>query len=356
MEFVKKDSPYIRKDTSTNKMMIDVLIALIPVTLFAIYRFQFDAVIRLLVSLVVMIVLEAVAVAMVTREKGNTFSEKLKSRFANYSLTNLTAPAVSAIIFALIVPSKLPIYAVIVGAAFAIIIVKMVFGGLGSNIFNVAAGGRVFIGIALAGMFSGAYQGVDALAGATPLGALVTNDFSSLLYSYSITDLLVGNIPGAMGEINAIAILLGLAYLLIRRTADWRTVVATLGTFVLLTLFVALAKYPDQVGNYILYSVLSGGLLFGVAFMVTDPVTSPVTGPGRFLYGALVASLVVLIRSFGSYPEGIAFAILFSNMFVPLIDFGKWSSNKWKPWFIVGLSGFIIAMCLVAFFGAGGSF
>ncbi len=356
MTFVKKESPYIRKDTSSNKMMIDVLIALIPVTLFAIYRFQFDAVIRLIVSLVVMIGLEAISVAIMTRPKGDKFFEKLKSRFVNYSLTNLTAPAVSAVIFALIVPSQLPIYAVIVGAAFAIIIVKMVFGGLGSNIFNVAAGGRVFIGIALAGMFSGAYTGIDALAGATPLGALANNDFGFLLHSYTIGDLFIGNIPGSMGEISALAILLGLAYLLIRRTADWRTVASTLGVFVILTLFVALAKYPDNVGNFILYSVFSGGLLFGITFMVTDPVTSPVTGPGRFLYGALVASVIVLIRNFGSYPEGVAFAILFSNMFVPLIDFGKWSTNKWRPWFIVGLSAFIIAMCFVAFFGAGGSF
>ncbi len=356
MEFVKKNSPYIRKDTSANRMMIDVLIALIPVTLFAIYRFQFDAVIRLIVSLVVMIGLEAVSVALMTREKGNTFSEKIKSRFVNYSITNVTAPAVSAVIFALIVPSQLPIYAVVIGAAFAIIIVKMVFGGLGSNIFNVAAGGRVFIGIALAGMFSGSYVGIDGLAGATPLGALANNDFGFLLHSYSIFDLFVGNIPGSMGEINAIAILLGLAYLLIRKAADWRTVVATLGMFVLLTFFVGLASYPDNVGNFILYSVFSGGLLFGVTFMVTDPVTSPVTGPGRFLYGALVASVVVLIRNFGAFPEGVAFAILFSNMFVPLIDFGKWSTNKWRPWFIIGLSAFVIAMCFVVFFGAGGSF
>lgn len=356
MEFVKKDSPYIRKDTSSNKMMIDVLIALIPVTLFAIYRFQGDAVIRLLVSLIVMIGLEAVAVAMVTRAKGDTFVDRLKSRFVNYSITNVTAPAVSAVIFALIVPSQLPIYAVVVGAAFAIIIVKMVFGGLGSNIFNVAAGGRVFIGIALTGMFTGAYTGVDALAGATPLGALANNDFGFLLHSYSIVDLFVGNIPGSMGEINAIAILLGLAYLLIRRTADWRPVVSTLVVFALLTALVGVAKYPGNVGNYVLYSVFSGGLLFGVTFMVTDPVTSPVTGPGRLLYGALIASVIVLIRSFGSYPEGVAFAILFSNMFVPLIDFSQGTTNKFKPWFVVGLAGFIMAMCAVVFFGAGGSF
>lgn len=356
MEFVKKNSPYIRKDTSSNRMMIDVLIALIPVILFAIYRFQFDAVIRLLVSLVVMIGLEAVAVAMMTRAKGDTFQERLKSRFVNYSVTNITAPAVSAVIFALIIPSQLPIYAVVVGAAFAIVLVKMVYGGLGSNIFNVAAGGRVFIGIALAGMFSGAYTNIDALAGATPLGALNGNDFGFLLHTYSITDLFVGNIPGSMGEINAVAILLGLAYLLIRKAADWRTVVSALGMFILLTVFVGLAKYPGNVGNYVLYSVFAGGLLFGITFMVTDPVTSPITGPGRFLYGALVATVVVLIRTFGSFPEGVAFAILFSNMFVPLIDYGKWASNKWKPGFIIGFSLFIVAMCFVAFFGAGGSF
>ena len=356
MTFVKKESPYVRKDTSSNKMMLDVLIALIPVVVFAVYRFGTDAIIRVVVSLVVMIGFEAIAIALMTRPKGEKFFEKLKSRFANYSLTNVTAPAVSAVIFTMLVPAQLPIYAVAMGAFFAIVIVKMVFGGLGSNIFNVAAGGRVFIGIALLGMFSGAYPGVDALAGATPLGALANNNFSYLLNSYSIYDLFIGNIPGSMGEISALAILLGLAYLLIRRTADWRVVVASLGTFILLTVFAGLAQYPGQVGTFVLYSVFSGGLLFGIVFMVTDPVTSPVTGPGRFIYGALVASIVVLIRNFGSYPEGMAFAILFSNMLVPLIDYGKWSTNKVKPWFVVGFSVFVVAMCAIVFFGAGGSF
>jgi len=356
MTFVKKESPYVRKDTSSNKMMLDVLIALIPVVAFAIYRFGWDAVVRIVVALVVMIGLEAVALAMMTRPKGDKFFDKIKSRFVNYSLTNVTAPAVSAVIFVMLVPSKLPIYAVIVGAFFAIVVVKMLFGGLGSNIFNVAAGGRIFITLALSGMFIGAYTNVDALAGATPLGALATNDFGNLLHTYTIMDLFSGNIPGAMGEISAIAILLGLAYLLIKRTADWRVVVSSLGTFVLLTLMVGLVKQPDYLGEYLLYSLFSGGLLFGITFMATDPVTSPVTGPGRVLFGALIASIIVLIRNFGGYPEGVAFAILFSNMLVPLIDYGKWSSNKVKPWFVVGFSVFVIAMCAVVFFGAGGSF
>ncbi|PKK94029.1 MAG: hypothetical protein CVV61_01560, partial [Tenericutes bacterium HGW-Tenericutes-6] len=133
MQAVKQTSPYIRKPISTKRMMIDVLIALIPVVAFSIYRFGWDAIIRILVSLVVMIGLEALAFGMMQKPSNSDNKwEKFKSRYQNYSINNITAPAVSAIIFAMLVPSKLPIYAVVAGAAFGILIAKMLFGGLGS--------------------------------------------------------------------------------------------------------------------------------------------------------------------------------------------------------------------------------
>lgn len=356
MQFVKQTGPYIRKDISTKRMMIDVLIALIPVVAFAIYRFGFDAIIRILVSVVVMVGLEALAFGMMQKpDNSEKWIDRFKSRYAKYTVNHITAPAVSAVIFALLVPSKLPLYAVIMGAAFAILIVKMLFGGLGNNIFNVAAAGRVFIGIALAEMFTGTYEGVDIVAGATALSTLKSGlGFPFSLNSYSLMDLFLGNIPGSMGEISGLAILIGLIYLLVRKSADYRVVLSAGLTFIVLIAIAGLKMHPDYVIEYVLYHLLSGGLLFGLTFMITDPVTSPITRPGRFIYGLLVGALIVLIRLFGAYPEGVAFALLFANMFVPLIDMPKWATNKIKPMFIGGYIVALIILGLIVFFGVGG--
>ena len=357
MQAVKQTSPYVRKDVSTKRMMIDVLIALIPVVAFAIYRFGWDAIIRILVSLVVMIGLEAIAFGMMQKpSKSEKWIERLKSRYENYTINNITASAVSAVIFAMLVPSKLPIYAVIAGASFGIIIAKMLFGGLGSNIFNIAAAGRIFIALALTNMFAGTYVGVDMVAGGTALTTLRSGLlFPSALNSYSISDLFFGNIPGAMGEISAAAILIGAAYLLIRRSADYRVMLSSTLTFMILMFLVGLKLYPGQAIDYTLYQLFAGGLMFGVVFMITDPVTSPVTRPGRWLYGLMVGALVVLIRLFGAYPEGFAFALLFSNMFVPLIDYPKWATNKIKPAFVASYVVLLVILGLVVFFGVGGA-
>jgi len=357
MQTIKQTSPYIRKAVSTKRMMIDVLIALIPVVAFAIYRFGWDAVIRIIVALVVMVGLEAIAFGMMHKpSKSEKFIERLKSRYADYSINNITSPSVSAIIFALLVPSQLPIYAVVVGAAFGIIIVKMLFGGLGSNIFNIAAAGRIFIALALTSMFDGTYVGVDLVAGGTALTAYGSGlGFPQLLNSYPISDLFFGNIPGAMGEISTFAILIGAIYLLIRKSADYRVMVSSVGTFALLMFIVGLKLYPDQSLQFLMFQLFSGGLMFGVVFMITDPVTSPVTRPGRWLYGILVGALIVLIRLFGAYPEGVAFALLFANMFVPLIDYPKWSTNKFKPAYLIGVFVVLILLGLIVFFGVGGA-
>lgn len=357
MQAIKQTSPYVRKLVSTKRMMIDVLIALIPVVVFSIYRFGWNSVIRLVVSLVIMIGLEALIIGMMGKPKktDNTFKERLKTKYSTYTINNVTAPAVSAVIFAMLMPPKLPVYAVAVGAIFAIVVVKMMFGGLGGNIFNVAAAGRRFVSLALTGMFVGAYADINLVAGATPLTALKGSmGFPSVLNSYPIMDLITGNIPGTMGEINAIAILIGLIYLLIRRTADYRIVLSTAITFISLITLIGLKLYPTQWVEFVLFNIFSGGLLFGLTFMVTDPVTAPVTRPGRWLYGLLIGSLIVLIRTFGAYAEGVAAGLLFANMFVPLIDYPKWSTNIIKPRFVIGYVVVLILMGLVVYFGVGG--
>jgi electron transport complex protein RnfD len=357
MQTIKQTSPYVRKDVSTKRMMTDVLIALIPVVAFSIYRFGGDAILRIVVSLFVMVGLEALIFGLTHKpSKAEKWIDRVKSRYQEYSINNITAPAVSAVIFAMLVPSKLPIYAVVIGATFGIVVAKMLFGGLGSNIFNVAAAGRIFIALAITSMFDGTYVGVDLVAGSTALTTLRSGlGFPGVLNSYTLGELFFGFIPGAMGEISSAAILIGAAYLIIRKSADYRVILSTAITFSVLMLFAGLNLYPDMAFEYVLFHLFSGGVMFGMVFMVTDPVTSPVTRPGRWLYGLLVGVVIVLIRLFGAYPEGVAFAILFANMFVPLIDYPKWSTNKIKPAFIVGYIVLLAIFSLVVYFGVGGN-
>ncbi len=357
MQTIKQTSPYIRKDVSTKRMMIDVLIALMPVVAFSIYRFGWDAVLRILVSLIVMVGLEALIFGLIHKPaKADKWFDRVKSRFQEYTINNITAPAVSAIIFAMLVPSKLPIYAVIIGAAFGIVVAKMLFGGLGSNIFNVAAAGRIFIALAITSMFDGTYVGVDLVAGATALTSFRSGlGFPGILNSYTLGELFFGNIPGAMGEISSAAILIGAIYLLIRKSADYRVMLSTALSFTILMLLAGIKLYPDMAIEFALFQLFSGGLMFGMVFMVTDPVTSPVTRPGRWLYGLFVGVIIVLIRLFGAYPEGVAFAILIANMFVPLIDYPKWATNKIKPAFIISYVLLLVIFSLVVFFGVGGA-
>ncbi|NMA05679.1 MAG: RnfABCDGE type electron transport complex subunit D [Acholeplasmataceae bacterium] len=353
--FVKETSPYIRKDTSVKRMMFDVLIALIPLVIFAIYKFKIDAVLRIVLAVAAMILTECIVVMVRHRPHPRVkgFKNRFLERFSKISLLNVITPSISAIIFVLMVPSKLPLYVVFVSAALGILVAKMLFGGLGSNIFNPAAVAFIIALISFASSFS--YVGIDAVAGATPLGAVGSslNNIPNLLKSYSLTDLLLGNIPGGMGEISALLILVGGAYLFIRKSADFRITLSMLLAFSLLMVVAALAVKGDVV-NILLYQLLTGGLLYGAIFMATDPVTAPITKPGRWIYGLLLGALVVVIRLFGSHVEGVAFAILISNMFVPLIDYYKWSNPKytWKMW--LGYGVMLLVLCLIVFIGLGG--
>ncbi len=353
--FVKETSPYIRKDTSVKRMMVDVLIALIPLVIFAVYKFRVDAILRIVLAVVAMILTECITV--MVRHKPHPrvegFKARFLDRFSKISLLNVITPSISAIIFVLMVPSKLPLYVVFVSAALGIFVAKMVFGGLGANIFNPAAVAFIIALISFASSFS--YVGIDAVAGATPLGAIGNslNNIPELLKSYSLTDLLLGDIPGGMGEISALLILVGGAYLFIRKSADFRITLSMLVVFSLLIVVAAVAVKGDVV-NILLYQLLTGGLLYGAVFMATDPVTAPITKPGRWIYGLLLGGLVVVIRLFGSHVEGMAFAILISNMFVPLIDYYKWSNPKytWKMWLGYGVA--LIVLCVIVFIGLGG--
>ncbi|MBN3491089.1 RnfABCDGE type electron transport complex subunit D [Acholeplasma equirhinis] len=350
MTFSKQTSPYIRKATSTKRMMFDVLIALTPVTFFSIYRFGLDALTRILLSLIVFVLVEMIYFLAVTKVEGFDFKDKLVNKFKKYSINNFAAPAVSGLIYAMLLPDQIDFYVVIIGALFGAFVGKMIFGGLGFNLFNPAALGRIFIAITFTGFFTGSYGLVDAAAGATPL----STSFPQVFNSYSLLDLFSGNIPGSLGEVNSLAILIGALYLFIRKSADFRPALSALLIFTALSFVAGLVLYPQYLAQYVLYQVLSGGLLFGLAFMITDPATSPITRPGRWIFGLIIGTVVFSIRQFGNLPEGVAFAILLGNMLVPVLDYPVWAKNPIKLKFILGYSVAFIAILIVSFLVLGG--
>ncbi len=354
--FVKSNAPFVRKETSVKRMMVDVLIALIPLVFFSIYKFGVQALIRIVIAVAVMIFVECLVVMLrhrphPIRVKG--FKARFIDRFKQISILNIITPSISAIIFSMMIPAHMGIYAVIISAGLGILFGKMVFGGMGGNIFNPAAVAFIIALISFGSSFK--YAGPDIIGSSTALGA-IGNDLASItntLKDYSLLDLFLGNVPGGMGEISALLILISGIYLFVRKAADWRIFASFLTTFAVL-MGVAAIAVGQNIIDVVLFQVLTGGLLFGAVFMATDPVTAPVTSPGRYIYGLLLGSLVVVIRLFGSHTEGVAFAILIGNMFVPLIDYYKWSNPRlgWKV--MTGLGVSLVLMALIVFAGVGG--
>lgn len=339
---VKEASPHLRRRPSVTRMMADVLIALLPVVVFSIIMFQWKSVIILAISLGVMLVSEFVFFGiknkMVYDGIKHSFKEKFKFAYSKYTVNNVLAPAVSAVIYAMILPASTADkpYVVIVGALAGIVLGKLVFGGLGSNIFNPAAVGMVVAKISFGSAFSYASDPYYS----TNLGGTILTSISEKGYDQvtsqfnSILNLFIGNCAGTLGEISALCILIGAAYLIIRRSADFRPMVAYVGTFLVLMLVAGLcigSKIGFEnnfYGKFVLTELLSGGLLFGAVFMVTDPVTSPINRPGRWMFGIIAGVLTVFIRLFAALPEGVVFSILIANMLSPVIDYYKWSGNK----------------------------
>ena len=351
MRLIKENSPHINKDSSVKRMMLDVLIALIPVVVYAIIQFKIKAVLVLVVSVAVMLICELVYVFLVSKEPFDgtkkKFSERVKHAYSKATINNIITPIISGVIYALIMPSTSKIYIVIIGAICGIVLGKLVFGGMGANIFNPAAVGRVIVmvcfGSDLVYESVKGLNGVDAIAGATPLVALAED--LSVVNIEMIKNLFIGTVSGSMGEVSKICIIVGGIYLVIRRSADFRVMVSTILSFAIL-MFVASFKASSTPVLYTLYQILSGGLLFGAIFMATDPVTSPVTRPGRITFGIMIGVISALIRLVGAYPEGVAFAILISNMFVVVIDYYKWSTNKYS-WKHILLWTIIIALAIL---------
>ena len=362
MIIVKENAPHLRKKSTVTRMMVDVLIALAPTLIFAFAVYHIYAISTYLISLFCMVGSEFVYVGLRNMMPKDGLKHSFKERFTyaykgKFNQNNVLTAAISAVIFTLIMPVAMklpngtiipPIYPAIVGSLVGIWLGKLVFGGTGSNIFNPAAVGMVFAKLCFGSSYltyvdNWFYQLPDGVASATPLGLLNGGNYGNIS-NYPLTSLLFGQIPGTVGEVFKITILIGLVYLLVRRSIDWRIVVSYFGTFIGLILIAGLGVYAvdksTNVGLFALYSLFSGGVLFGGVFMLTDPVTSPINPPSRVMYGIIAAVLTVFIRLFAALPEGVAFSILIANMLASFLDHYEWSSARytWKK---------ILAICLL---------
>lgn len=290
-------SPHVFDRQTTKSIMRDVFIALVPAMLASFYFFGMRALLVLLASLAGCIISEIIFKKLVKKD----------GPLLDGSAT------VTAVLFAFCVPATLPLYMVVFGAAAGIIVGKMVFGGLGYNIFNPALVGRAIVMASWTNNMttwpaqSAAFLGVyDAVTRATPLAGL-----KSAEYAASYIDLFIGNVGGSLGETSALLILLGGLFLIFRNVIKPVIPASFIGTVFVFSYLLGI----DPV-----YSILAGGVFLGAFFMATDYVTSPISFNGRLIFGIGCGLLTVMIRKFGGYPEGVCYAILFMNGLVPLID------------------------------------
>lgn len=369
MTIFKESAPHLRRKASVTRMMVDVLIALAPTLIFSFIVYPINTLIFYLTSIFIMVGAEFVYVGLRNMMPNDGQKHSFKERFiyaykGKFNQNNILTAAISAIIFTLIMPAGAPIYAVIIGALAGIIFGKLVFGGLGSNIFNPAAVGMLFAKLCFGSQYQSYvptwyYKVPDAAAGATPLG--VTNGgFLANIDIYPLKDLFFGRIPGTLGEVYAITILVGMIYLLIRRSADYRVMASFFTTFIILSFIAGLsilaAGKDINVFKFVAYSLLSGGVLFGGVFMLTDPVTSPINPPSRWLYGIIAAVFTIFIRLFAALPEGMGFSILIANMIACVLDHYEWSNPRytWKKFLAMGLLIVIPALTIFLVIKFGG--
>ena len=292
-------SPHIRCPRPTQNIMLDVIIALLPAAIAGIVIFGARAA----------IVLGVCALATVLSEFLFNLLVKKKQTVGDLSAV------VTGLLLGLNLSANIPLWQAVVGSVFAIIVVKCLFGGIGRNFVNPAITARVFMLVAFSNVASSAFP-VDAVAGATPLAALASGDAVP-----SLTDLFLGNYGGAIGETCTLALLIGFAYLLVRRVITWHIPVVFVGTaFVFTYLACGMNAFTA------LEWILSGGLFIGAIFMATDYATSPATPWGKVVFAVGVGLLTVLIRLWGSYPEGTSFAILLMNILTPYIE--VWTARR----------------------------
>ena len=312
LKLIATSNPHIRGSETTRSIMLDVIIAMLPALAFAIFNFGLRA-----------LTLTAVSVV------GCIFWEWLYRKLMKkpQSVGDLSA-VVTGMLLAFVCPVQMPYWMILIGDFFAIIVVKQLFGGIGKNFLNPALAGRAVLLASYAGTMT---SWVDPAAGkapiigsvadvvttATPLAVMKTGDFAALTGTYNVGNMFIGQIPGSLGEVSALALLIGGAYLIWRKVINWQTPVSYIATVAVLTFL-----FPKQGSGleWMLYSVFGGGLFLGAFFMATDYATSPVTTKGQLIFGIGCGLFTVLIRYFGSYNEGVCYSIMVMNLLVALID------------------------------------
>lgn len=287
-------NPHVREKTDTQKIMLCVIVALMPAALFGIFNFGINALILILVSVISCVFFEW------------AYEKLLKKKS---TISDLSA-VVTGLLLAMNLPSSLPWWMAIIGAGFAIIFVKMLFGGLGQNFMNPALGGRCFLMISFTGPMTD-FSAFDGFTGATPLASLKAGE------SVDTMKMLIGTIPGTIGETSTIAILIGAVIMLLCGIIDLKIPASYLITFSIFTLLFAGHGFD---ANFLVAELCGGGIMLGAFFMATDYVSSPITPMGKIVFGIILGLLTGVFRFFGPSAEGVSYAIIFTNLLVPLIE------------------------------------
>lgn len=304
-------SPHVHGGDSVSKNMYGVCIALVPALLASLWFFGLGAAIVLATSVLSCVFFEWAITKFLLKRPGCSICD------GSAILTGL--------LLGFNLPSNLPIWLIIIGSLVAIGIGKMTFGGLGQNPFNPALVGRVFLLISFPVQMTtwadNLHDSIDGVSGATPLSlmqkAILEKDASVLNDLPSSLEMLFGQTEGSLGEVSALLLLLGCAYMLWKKIITWHIPVSILGTVAVFSGIMHIVNPIYAMPHVVL---MSGGLILGACFMATDYVTSPMTGKGQLIYGVCIGLLTVIIRNWGAYPEGMSFAILIMNAFTPLIN------------------------------------
>ncbi len=289
-------SPHIHSGKSTSGIMGDVLISLLPATVAGTLIFGWRALLVIAICVISSVLFEALFNIIIKKEQ---------------TIGDLSA-AVTGLLLALNLPSNIPLWQCVIGSLFAIVVVKCLFGGIGKNLVNPAITARVFMLVAFTSIATPSFP-VDSVASATPL--------SGAIQMPSLLDLFLGSYGGAIGETSTLALLIGGIYLLVRNVISWHTPVVFIGTVFVFSLLMESFNAVQA-----LSLIMSGGVFIGAFFMATDYVTSPPTPWGKVIFSLGAGLLTSLIRYFGTYPEGVSFAILFMNILTPYIS--NWTKRK----------------------------
>ena len=298
-KLIVSSSPHIKTNNDTQRVMLDVIIALIPALIAGTIIYGIRA---------LLVVLSCVIASVASEYIFNLVVKKEQTVF------DLSA-IITGLILGLSLHANAPIWQCVIGSVFAIIVIKCLFGGLGANFANPAATARVFLLVCFSNTLAGGANPVDLKAGATPLVQLANGGKLP-----SLVDMLLGQRGGSIGEACIIALVIGFAYLVVRKVIHFEVPLVMIATVFVLYLIV------EGDFNVALYQVLAGGLVFGAVFMATDYVTTPITRAGKMIFAFGCGLLTFLIRMYGNYPEGVSFAILFMNILSPYIE--SWTKTK----------------------------